>query len=115
MSTLTIMTIITISESKLYHLFPIIFPIQVITLIIPIIYPIISTRTIIFPINFPIIFLLDQLFAYYFRLFQGESAQLTGAARLHTHPRHGPMLVVYFITQVSKRVYFITRVSKRVN
>ena len=65
----------------LYHLFPIIF--SIITLIFPIIFPIISRGTIIFPIVFPIILVLYHLFTYYFLLFQGKAAQMTGAAR-HT-------------------------------
>jgi hypothetical protein len=73
----------------LYHLFPIFF--AIISLIFLIIFSIISTWTIIFLIIFPIILVLYHLFVYYFLLFQGEAAQLTGAA-MHTSmlydPRH---------------------------
>ena len=54
---------------------------HIIALIFPVIFPIISTQTIIFPIIFLIITLLYHNFEYYFLLFQGDAAQLTGAAR----------------------------------
>ena len=52
-------------------------------MILPIIFPIISGGTIIFLIIFPIILVFYHLFIYYFLLFKGEAAQMTGAA-MHT-------------------------------
>ena len=86
------------------------------TIIFPIFFPIISTRTIIFPIIFPIIvyyftylyiicilfrvvtgpdyifllfFLLFSIIVYYFLLFRGKAAQLTGASRNTSSPNAG--------------------------
>jgi hypothetical protein len=74
----------------LYHLFPIIFSIITLIQVLPgpIIFPIISKGTIqvIFPMIFPIILVLYHLFIYYFLLFPGEAAQMTGAARHTSSP-----------------------------